>query len=232
MSWRSHGTSNESMVEALARNGIVKSERVAEAMRAVDRGVFVREAGMAYTDSPSPIGHNATISAPHMHAYCLEWLKDHLKPGKRALDVGSGTGYLTACFAHMVCEGSDEGMAVGIEHIPELTARSITDVQKSSQKCARWMSEGRLSLHTGDGRNGYPPNAPYDAIHVGAAAPTTPAALIEQLAPGGRLIIPVGTWDQHLDCYDKDENGKVTAQHVMSVRYVPLTSKEEQVSAR
>ena len=230
MSWRSHGTSNDTMVEALERNGIVKTKQVADAMRAVDRGLFVREKGMEYADTPTPIGHNATISAPHMHAYCLEFLKDHLKPGARVLDVGSGTGYLTACFAHMVCNNTSEGVAVGIEHIPELTARAITDVQRSSPSCANWMNEGRLVLITGDGREGYASKGPYDAIHVGAAAPTTPEALIQQLAPGGRMMIPVGTFDQSLDCYDKGQDGKVTLRHAMGVRYVRLTSKQEQIS--
>jgi len=78
------------MVEQLQRYGIIHSERVAEVMQTIDRGLFVPEGTAAYVDSPMPIGFNATISAPHMHATCLELLKDYLQPGMHALDVGSG----------------------------------------------------------------------------------------------------------------------------------------------
>eukprot|EP00494_Astrolonche_serrata_P017373 UN17556 len=98
-------------------------------METIDRALFVPEGFTPYIDSPMPIGYNATISAPHMHATCLELLKDHLQPGMHALDVGSGSGYLTACFAMMV---GPEGRAVGIEHIPELIAASTENVERSA----------------------------------------------------------------------------------------------------
>lgn len=81
---------NKALVEYLKRNGMIKSKRVAEVMETIDRGLFVPNGVPAYIDSPMAIGFNATISAPHMHAACLELLKEHLKPGMRALDVGSG----------------------------------------------------------------------------------------------------------------------------------------------
>jgi protein-L-isoaspartate O-methyltransferase len=81
---------NKSMVEQLQRYGIIRSSKVAEVMEAVDRGLFVPPGGSPYFDSPMPIGYNATISAPHMHAACLELLEKNLQPGMRALDVGSG----------------------------------------------------------------------------------------------------------------------------------------------
>jgi len=79
-------------VEQLQQYGVIKSKKVAEVMETVDRGLFVTEGNPPYIDSPMPIGYNATISAPHMHATCLELLKDHLQPGMHALDVGSGAG--------------------------------------------------------------------------------------------------------------------------------------------
>ena len=82
---------NKAMVEQLQRYGVIKSTKVAEVMKTVDRGLFVPPDGSPYFDSPMAIGYNATISAPHMHAACLELLEDHLQPGMRALDVGSGT---------------------------------------------------------------------------------------------------------------------------------------------
>lgn len=174
-------------------------------------------------DSPMPIGYNATISAPHMHALCLELLLNHLKPGMRALDVGSGTGYLTACFALMV---GDKGRAVGVEHIPQLVKQSIANVKAS--KAGDLLQDRQLSLHVGDGRSGWPDDAPYDAIHVGAAASEVPEALLQQLKPGGRMVIPVGDFLQDLQVIDKQEDGTLKASPVTSVRYVPLTSRSEQ----
>ncbi|KAL0364501.1 UNVERIFIED_CONTAM: Protein-L-isoaspartate O-methyltransferase 1 [Sesamum angustifolium] len=170
------------------------------------------------------IGHNATISAPHMHAMCLELLEDHLKPGMHALDIGSGTGYLTACFAVMV---GPQGRAVGVEHIPELVESSIKNIQKSA--AAPLFEQGSLSVNVGDGRLGWPEFAPYDAIHVGAAAPEIPLALIEQLKPGGRLVIPVGNIFQDLQVVDKNADGSLSVRSETSVRYVPLTSREAQL---
>lgn len=215
---------NQAMVEQLKRYGVIYSERVGEVMETIDRGLFVREGTAAYMDNPMAIGFNATISAPHMHAMCLELLKDNLQPGMHALDVGSGTGYLTACFAIMV---GSQGRAVGIEHIPELASKSITNIEKS--KAAPLLKEGSLSIQVGDGRLGWAEAAPYDAIHVGAAAPEIPKALIEQLKPGGRLVIPVGTFFQDLQVIDKEEDGSVSVRTETSVRYVPLTSREEQL---
>eukprot|EP01138_Halocafeteria_seosinensis_P007178 gb/GECG01007341.1/.p1 GENE.gb/GECG01007341.1/~~gb/GECG01007341.1/.p1 ORF type:complete len:164 (+),score=15.05 gb/GECG01007341.1/:1-492(+) len=101
MSWFCSGRSNSELVNNLFRAKIISKERVKNAMLAVDRGDFV--SSQAYTDSPQPIGVGATISAPHMHAYALELLEHKLKSGARALDVGSGSGYLTVAFAKMVC---------------------------------------------------------------------------------------------------------------------------------
>ncbi|KAK9734015.1 hypothetical protein RND81_04G108600 [Saponaria officinalis] len=215
---------NKTMVEQLQRYGIIRSEKVSEVMETIDRGLFVPEGTAAYVDSPMPIGHNATISAPHMHAMCLDLLKENLQPGMHALDVGSGTGYLTACFALMV---GAQGRVVGIEHIPELAAWSIENIKKSA--AAPFLESSSLSIHVGDGRQGWPEAAPYDAIHVGAAAPEIPKALIEQLKPGGRLVIPVGTFFQDLQVIDKKEDGSLSIRTETSVRYVPLTSREEQL---
>ena len=127
MAWRSHGEDNKSLVEALFTNNIIKSKEVRDTMVQVDRGNYVRQ--NAYMDAPQSIGFNITISAPHMHAHALELLKEHLRPGMRALDVGSGSGYLTACMALMVGE---TGVAVGIDHIPDLVELSRANLQKVS----------------------------------------------------------------------------------------------------
>ncbi|XP_042007233.1 protein-L-isoaspartate O-methyltransferase 1-like isoform X2 [Salvia splendens] len=215
---------NQDMVSHLQSSGVIRSKKVAEVMETIDRALFVPPGAQPYLDSPMPIGHNATISAPHMHAMCLELLENHLKPGMCALDVGSGTGYLTACLAVMV---GPEGHAVGVEHIPELVESSIESIKKSA--AAPLLKEGSLSIHAADGRQGWLEHAPYDAIHVGAAAVEIPPALIEQLKPGGRLVIPVGNVFQDLQVVDKNEDGSLSVRSEASVRYVPLTSREAQI---
>ncbi|KAL9255343.1 Protein-L-isoaspartate O-methyltransferase-like protein [Drosera capensis] len=220
-----HGiTKNKGMVEQLQRYGVFKSEKVAEVMETIDRALFVPDGTPAYADNPMPIGYNATISAPHMHAMCLELLENNLQPGMHALDVGSGTGYLTACFAMMV---GPQGRAVGVEHIPELVAQSITNIEKSA--ATPLLKDGSLSVHVGDGRLGWPDAAPYDAIHVGAAAPEIPKPLIDQLKPGGRMVIPVGNLFQDLRVVDKNPDGTIKMRSETSVRYVPLTSRDAQL---
>ncbi|KAG5028145.1 hypothetical protein AAZX31_05G041600 [Glycine max] len=217
---------NKGMVDNLHRYGVITSRKVAEVMETIDRALFVPSGGglQPYVDSPMPIGYNATISAPHMHATCLQLLEKNLQPGMRVLDVGSGTGYLTACFALMV---GPQGRAIGVEHIPELVSFSIENIQKSA--AAQPLKDGSLSVHAGDGRQGWPEFAPYDAIHVGAAAPEIPQPLIDQLKPGGRMVIPVGNIFQDLKVVDKNSDGSISIRTETSVRYVPLTSKEAQL---
>ncbi|XWS51325.1 hypothetical protein CRYUN_Cryun12cG0167400 [Craigia yunnanensis] len=193
--WSGSGINkNKQMVEHLQHYGV---------METIDRALFVPDGTAAYVDSPMAIGYNATISATHMHATCLQLLEENLQPGMHALDVGSGTGYLTACFAIMV---GPQGRAI-----------------------APLLKEGSLSVHAGDGREGWPECAPYDAIHVGAAATEIPQPLIDQLKPGGRMVIPVGDIFQDLKVVDKNLDGSISIRSETSVRYVPLTSRDAQL---
>jgi protein-L-isoaspartate(D-aspartate) O-methyltransferase len=130
-------------------------------MRKVDRGDFC-EVSTAYQDSPQPIGYNATISAPHMHAFCLEWLIDVLKPGHKVLDVGSGSGYLCATFYEMM---DRQGTVVGVDHIEGLVQDSINNLNKHY---SQQLKDDSIIMKCGDGRLGCSELAPYNAIHVGA----------------------------------------------------------------
>jgi len=221
MAWRAVGSSNVDLINQLRTYGIVTSNRVAEAMKKTDRLLYSKIVDQAYHDAPHPIGYKATISAPHMHAHCLEVLKDFLQPGAKVLDVGCGSGYLTACFARMV---GKEGKVIGIDYIDPLVQMSMENVNKDDPTL---LSDGIISLKVGDGWKGDPENAPFDCIHVGAAAESIPEALLSQLKKGGRMLIPVGTSEQHLLQVDKKEDGTVEQKPLMGVIYVPLVKSKK-----
>ena len=252
--WGCSGTSNDQLVDNLRtlRNmhaeraaTILSSDRIVAAMKKVDRKHFVTDPSTAYEDRPQsiPYGDGATISAPHMHAHALEHLAEKLQPGARVLDVGSGSGYLSAVMHHLVSpSGADQqgkGRVVGIDHIPRLVSWSVANLERAgladdvvfldttAGDAASAPADGKITMVCGDGRQGYPPGAPYDAIHVGAAAPQMPKALVDQLARRGRMFIPVGPeyGMQVIVQVDKDENGDVTEKELMGVGYVGLKDR-------
>lgn len=188
----------------------VKDSRVIKAMEKVPRHKFLPpdEAPFAYEDEPRPIGHGQTISQPYIVAFMTEQL--NLKPTDRVLEIGTGSGYQAAVLAEIV------DSVFTIEIIPEL-----------AQTAARRLKElgyDNVVVKQGDGYNGWPEKAPFDAIIVTAAPPKIPPPLLEQLKNGGTMVLPVGEYVQELVVVKKTESG-MAMQNILPVRFVPMTGK-------
>jgi protein-L-isoaspartate(D-aspartate) O-methyltransferase len=223
MAWGGNGNTNQGLVSQLQQSGTFHHDKVKEVMLSIDRADFTSID--PYHDCPQTIGYGATISAPHMHAMALEGLLNHVKPDSHILDVGSGSGYLTACLAKLL---GPNGKVIGIDHINELVELSERNVRKHN---ADLLDNGQIKFVTGDGRQGYQKEAPYDAIHVGAAAPTLPQALVDQLAIGGKMLIPVGVAQQEFLSIEKRADGSIGKRTIANVIYVPLTEKKAQLNS-
>ena len=199
------------MVESqIVRRG-VKDKRVLEAMRKVPRHEFVPEgmAGYAYEDEPLPIGHEQTISQPYIVALMTELLE--LKPESKVLEIGTGSGYQAAILAE-ICDSVSS-----IEIICPLAEKADSTLKAMGY---------HVDVQCGDGYRGWPEKAPFDGIIVTAAPDEVPQPLIDQLAEGGRLVIPVGTYHQDLQLIRK-VNGEIKTINVIPVRFVPMTGEAE-----
>ena len=189
----------------LARRGIV-DERLLAAMREVPRELFVpeHERAQAYDDAALLLAHGQTISQPYIVALICQALR--LRGDERVLDVGTGSGYQAAVLAELAAE------VVSIERIPELSELAAENL------AAAGLAE-RVELRVGNGWDGVPDRAPFDGIAVAAAAPELPPALVEQLSPEGRLVIPLGrSVDQWLVSVER--TGRIRT--LAAARFVPL----------
>ncbi len=198
------------VAEQLVERGIA-DPRVLEAMATIPRHRFVPDpiGGHAYDDGPLPIAHDQTISQPYVVAAMTELAR--VQPGSRVLEVGTGSGYQCAVLAALDAE------VWSIEIHAELAAAAARELR------ALGFGDDRVHLRHGDGWAGWPEAAPFDAIVVTAAPPSIPRALREQLAIGGRLVIPVGVHDQHLMLITRDDVDRYTERAVFPVRFVPMT---------
>jgi len=217
---REYEEARRRLVEELRRLGYIRSEKVYRAMLRVPREEFVppEYRDLAYEDRPLPIGYGATISAPHMVAYMTELLDPDV--GHRVLEVGTGSGYQAAVLAEIVAPREAPRSAWGhvwsIERVPELAEFARRNLERTGYA-------DRVTVVVGDGSRGLPEHAPYDRIIVTAAAPRIPEPLVRQLAPGGRMVIPVGDlYDQVLVVVEKDLEGRVRVRGDLPVRFVPL----------
>jgi len=200
------------MVDEQLRGRDVTDERVLTAMATVPRELFVppEHRERAYEDAALPIGHGQTISQPYMVARICEELA--LRDRGRVLDVGTGSGYQAAVLAELAAEVHT------IERIPELAEQARASLATAGYE--------RVAVHVGDGTLGLPEHAPYEAIAVAAAAPQPPPSLYDQLAPGGRLVVPVGRrWGQELLVVVRSPEGPAIVRSV-PCRFVPLVGAE------
>jgi protein-L-isoaspartate(D-aspartate) O-methyltransferase len=155
-----------------------------------------------------------------MHASACESLLPHLKPGAKVLDIGSGSGYLTHVLAELI---KPHGTVIGIDHIQALTDLANSNMRRSKEG-TDLLESGTVKFITGDGRKGWAKGAPYDAIHVGAAAAEHHKDLTDQLKAPGRLFVPVEEdYAQHIYVIDKREDGTIERKKLYGVQYVPLT---------
>jgi len=212
------------LLERLRAMGFLHSEKVYKAMLRVPREEFVPPPyrDLAYEDRPLPIGYGQTISAPSIVAYMTELLDPD--KGMKVLEVGTGSGYQAAVLAEIVAPSdaprSEWGHVYSIERIPELAEYARRNLERTGYA-------DRVTVIVGDGSKGYPPEAPYDRIIVTAAAPRIPRPLEEQLAPGGRMVIPVGdSWDQTLYLVVKTRDGRIIREPRLPVLFVPLIGEE------
>lgn len=245
--WTCHGRNQKELVDRLRQASIVKTPAVKQILELVDRKNYVPT--NPYRDAPQSIGKGQTISAPHMHAHVLEEIfpylvgKDHLK----LLDVGSGSGYLTAALGRWIQPNNNEegesksssvlgssvtGRVFGIDVHPDLIDLSMNNMRKADGDL---LDSGVVQVSLGDGWKGLTEEAPFDAIHVGAAADGMPYQLVSQLKVGGVMIIPIGPQSQVQNLYkierlkQSEPNGNAAnyphdfrVTPLLGVRYVPL----------
>jgi protein-L-isoaspartate(D-aspartate) O-methyltransferase len=199
------------VAETIEARGI-RDERVLAAMRKVPRHELVRDEdrGRAYDDRALSIGHDVTISQPYVVAAMTEAAS--ITPGERVLEVGTGSGYQAAVLAEL---GAD---VYSIEIIEPLAKQTHARLAK--------LGYDKLHLRIGDGYRGWPEAAPFAAIIVTAAPEQVPQPLLDQLAVGGRLVIPVGDDDQQLQVITRTAVG-TTTESIMDVRFVPMTGEAE-----
>ena len=186
---------------------------VLKSMRATPRHLFVPllMRPLAYEDHPIPIGHGQTISQPYIVAFMTELLDP--QPGQRVLEIGTGSGYQAAVLAPLVRE------VYTIEIVPDLASSAAVLFKELGLR--------NIYSREGDGYLGWPEKAPFDRIILTAAPPEVPKALTNQLAPGGKLVAPVGVSDQELLLIEKRPDGSLKSHVSIAVRFVPMVKAHE-----
>jgi protein-L-isoaspartate(D-aspartate) O-methyltransferase len=209
-----HERARAEMVRTQLAERDITDQRVLEAMRRVPRHRFVpaEHAADAYGDHPLPIGHDQTISQPYIVALMTQLAR--VKAGDQVLDIGTGSGYQAAVLAEMGAK------VASIEIVPALAEEARARLTELGYD---------VEVRAGDGFRGWPERAPFQAMILAAATPEIPQPLIEQLAPGGRLVLPVGgDHGQQLLVITRQPDGSVHRETVVPVRFVPMTGEVRQ----
>lgn len=205
------GRAREAMIADQLRARGIHATRVLDAFRAVPRHEFVpvELRGSAYSDEPLPIGHEQTISQPYIVAFMTQLLE--LTPDDVVLEIGTGSGYQTAILSLLARQ------VFSLERHRDLAKRAANQLAR--------LGYANVDIHVGDGSQGLPDMAPFDAILVTAAAPRAPGPLQSQLSPnGGRLVVPVGVKRQYLETVIR-RGERWDSKRVMSVKFVPLIGR-------
>jgi protein-L-isoaspartate(D-aspartate) O-methyltransferase len=199
------------VVDQIEARGI-RDARVLEAMRRVPRHLFVPQGlrERAHEDHPLPIGEGQTISQPYIVAFMTEAAR--LRPGDRVLEIGTGSGYQAAVLSALGAR------VFSIEILPALADSARRNLDASGY--------GNVAVRTGDGYRGWPEEAPFEAILVTAAPDEIPQPLLDQLKPGGRIVVPVGTGNQELVRVTRTERG-FERESLLPVRFVPMTGEAQ-----
>lgn len=194
----------------------VEDPKVLLAMRLVPRHLFIPKEyqDLAYRNSPLLIGHNQTISQPFIVAHMSELLE--LKPEHRVLEIGTGSGYQAAVLGELC------------KHVYSIEI--VAPLGKNAAKLLKELGYSQIQVRIGNGYEGWPEAAPFDRIIVTCAPEDIPQALLDQLAPGGRMVIPVGKQfgTQYMVEVNKDKKGRISRKEHYPVRFVPMTGKSEE----
>jgi protein-L-isoaspartate(D-aspartate) O-methyltransferase len=207
-----HRAARERLAATLREDQTGLDQRVLDAIGSVPRHLFVpahlRHA--AYEDRALPIGHDQTISAPHMVAIMCSVLDVH--PGDRVLEVGTGSGYHAAVLAVLA---GPQGRVVTVETLPALAYQAQRDLERAGYA-------ERVEVRVGDGADGAEDAAPFDRVSIAAATPDVPPRILEQVRPGGMVVAPLGTRQAILTRLERSEQGWTRTEHGLCV-FVPLT---------
>ena len=213
----------EDLIDSLKRKNILRTPFIEEGFRAVDRAWFCSK--YPYFDVAIDIGCEMCISTPHIHIFSLELLKDHIPQAKRILDVGTGSGYMSAIFSYL----APKAEVIGIDYYPAL----IEGAKKNCQNALSKSAFEKITFIVGDGEKYQDQNGGFDLIYVGFMCDKIPPSLIEQIGPNGVLLIPIKKgfssyddrffWGRLLKV-EKDKANKITIQEVFTCSFLPSQS--------